>query len=114
MEDMKMLVSVNELKRLLFTIFEGSQPINIRYRLLGQLWHPNFLRIVKMTNDSGAVFYDSSRNTLLSLADLSAIIQFELDCPLHSFQPNFHYQVTPNENYNLAEHGTKNRDAQKS
>jgi hypothetical protein len=109
-----MLVSVNELKRLLFTIFEGSQPTHIRYRLLGQLWHPNFLRVVKISNDPGVVFYDPSRNTLLSLADLSSIIQFELDCPLHSFQPNFHYQVTPNENYKLVENATKNHDVQKS
>lgn len=108
MEDNKTLVSVNELKRLLFAILEGHFPINIRYRMIGQLWHPNFLRVLKISDESGVVFYDATRNSLLSLADLSTIIQFEMDCPLHNFQPNFHYQVTSNENYKVVQNGSEN------
>jgi hypothetical protein len=101
MEETKTIVSVNELRRLIISIVEGRFEICIRFRLIGQLWHPNFLRIVKLTEGSGVLFHDETQNKLFSLSDLGKIVQFELDSSLYAFEPNCHYQVTTNENYKL-------------
>ena len=108
MEYPKTLVSVNELKRLLYAIVEGELQISIRYRLIGHLWHPNFLKVIKITDGSGVLFHDAVQNKLFALPDLSTIIQFELDCSLYTFEPNFHYTLTTNENYKLIQHGNDN------
>jgi hypothetical protein len=97
MEETIMMVSVNELKRLILSIHENQLQVCIRYRTIGQLWHPNFLRIIKITESSAVLFHDAIRKRLILLSDLSSIIQFELDGRLNTFEPNFHYLVS-NEN----------------
>ena len=110
----KAMISVNELKRLLYLIVEGHLQICIRFRLLGQLWHPNFLSIVKISEETGILFRDDAKNGLIALPDLTAIIQFELDSQLYAFEPNFHYQVTTNENYKQRKDATGNYHNERS
>ena len=82
-----------ELKRLMIDLADKRPDICIRFRLLGELWTVNFLKVVRVT-DKGAVFLDDSHG-LLSVSDLNFIMQVEIDKPFQGFQPYYHYEVTP-------------------
>lgn len=88
-------ISVHELKRLLFTITDHRLNICIRYRLIGEMWQVNYMRILKVS-DQGLLLSDEVKNKLVALRDYSRIIQFELDTSFHAFQPHFHYNVNAN------------------
>ena len=68
--------------------------VGIRFRLLGELWKPHFMHIVKMT-ERGAIFNDESTKEFVFVTDLADIVQFEVDDRYHELQPNFHYEVNP-------------------
>jgi hypothetical protein len=88
-------VSVNELKRLLITITDYRLDIGMRYRFMGEMWEPNYMRILRVT-EYGLLLNDEIRNRLIVIRDLSQIIQFELDTSFHAFQPYLHYTLIPN------------------
>lgn len=94
MEDTRVAISVNELKKTLSAIFESDLGVQIRFRTLGHLWYPNFVRILKIENGQGILFFDEGQNFFISLRDLSAITEFEIDTGLYPLEPNYHYQVT--------------------
>jgi hypothetical protein len=89
----KTLISVLELRRLLVDLAEKRPDICIRFRLLGELWSVNFLRVIRIT-EKGAVLLDESQG-LVSVSDLNFVMQFEIDRPFQGFQPYYHYEVTP-------------------
>ena len=68
--------------------------VGIRFRILGELWKPNFMHIVKMT-DRGAIFNDQSTKEFVFVMDLAEVVQFEVDDRYNDLQPNFHYEVNP-------------------
>lgn len=86
------LISVLELRRLLYTIVDNRLATCFRYRLLGEMWQPNFLRVVEIT-DKGVMLNDETNNTFKCLGDLSQIMQFEIDVAVHSFMPHNHYEI---------------------
>ena len=85
-------ISVLELRRLLVLLSENAQTICFRYRLMGQMWQSHFMRVSEVT-DKGVFLKDLIEDKLILISDLSMIMQFELDGPIHSFAPNFHYTV---------------------
>jgi hypothetical protein len=89
----KTLISVLELRRLLVDLGEKRPDICVRFRLLGELWNVNFLRVIRIT-EKGAVLLDESLG-LVSVSDLNFVMQFEIDRPFQGFQPYYHYEVTP-------------------
>jgi hypothetical protein len=97
MEATTSLVSLSDLKRLLFSIAQQQAHVSIRYRTLGQLWYPNFLTVVKLEQGKSVLFHDEIRRKLISLPDISRIMQFELDGKCYPFEPNCHYQVSDDE-----------------
>ena len=88
------VIPLNELRRLIFSIVQHESKTCIRYRTMGQLWNPNFMRIIKIEEDKRVLFHDESRKRIISLPDLSTIVQFELDSKYYPFEPNCHYQVS--------------------
>jgi hypothetical protein len=96
MKKTKGLIEVHELKKQLSSIVEDRLPICFRYRLMCDMWQPNFMRVLKV-DDDGVLLNDEVRNRLISITDLSNIIQFEFDAPLRKFQPHFHYELTDKE-----------------
>jgi hypothetical protein len=96
MEKAKSLISVLELRRLLITIVDYNLPVGFRYRMLGEMWQPGFSRVAKVT-EKGVILNDDSKNKSCIISDLSQIIQFEVDGRIHTFDPNFHYDVTVKE-----------------
>ena len=68
--------------------------INFRYRLIGEMWQSVFMRVLFVT-ETGVMLRDEINNRTILLSELKMIIQFELDSGLHTFDPNFHYDVIP-------------------
>lgn len=89
----KTLISVIDLRRMMVDLSEKRPDISIRFRLLGELWSVNFLRVVRIT-EKGAVLFDESHG-LVSVSDLNFVMQVEIDKPFQGFQPYYHYEVTP-------------------
>ncbi len=93
-------ISFLELKRLLVDLEEKQPGISIRYRLLGETWYHNFVKIVK-ANEHDLTVKDEIADKVLFIRDLRAIIQFELDSPFQTFEPHFHYDVAMRRQYIL-------------
>ena len=93
MEATTTMISVSELEKLLFSISKHEHQICIRYRTIGQLWHPNFLRILKIEDGKRVLFHDETRKQLVQLHDFYTIAQFELDSRLYPYEPNCHYHI---------------------
>jgi hypothetical protein len=89
----KTLISVLELRRLMVDLTEKRPDICIRFRLLGELWHVNFMRVVRVT-EKGVLLFDDTLG-LVSVSDLNFVMQFEIEKPFQAFQPYYHYEVTP-------------------
>lgn len=87
-EHTKNLISVLELKRLLVDLKEKRPDICVRYRLLGEMWVVNSMRVISVT-EKGVMLNDERNNRLINLPDLSSIMQFEIDAPFMGFQPHF-------------------------
>jgi hypothetical protein len=90
----KTLISVLELKQLLIELRDKRNNICIRFRMLGEMWNQNFMRIVDVT-EKGVVLNDEVSNKLIFLQDLTFVMQFEIDAPFQTYQPHFHYEVVP-------------------
>jgi hypothetical protein len=90
----KNLVSVLELKRLLVDLRQKRQDICFRYRLVGEMWIVNAMRVMSVI-EKGVLLNDEQNNKLVTISDLSMIMQFEIDAPFQGFQPHFHYHVKP-------------------
>src|SRR5688572_22711021 len=86
------LISVFDLKNLLVRLKEERPDICVRYRLLGEMWVVNPMRILAIT-EKGAIFRDESTSKLVNLPSLSLVMQFEIDAPFLGFQPHYHYHV---------------------
>ena len=50
------------------------------------------MRVHEVT-DKGVFLKDEQQNKIIFISDLKWIVQFELDGSIHSFAPNFHYEV---------------------
>jgi hypothetical protein len=94
MDPAKKMIGLPELRRLLFGLKEHRPDICIRHRFIGQLWAINFSRVVRVT-EKGVLLNDETSNKLITISNLSQIMQFELDKPFQIYQPHFHYDVTP-------------------
>ena len=94
MSELTKKVAVLELRRLLVELKEHRPDICVRYRMIGQMWAQNFLRVVHVT-DEGVLLNDETSNKLITIPNLSQVIQFELDKAFQLYQPYFHYEVAP-------------------
>ena len=94
MSELAKKIAVLELRRLLVELKEHRPDICVRYRIIGQMWAQNFLRVVHVT-DEGVLLNDETSNKLITIPNLSQVIQFELDKAFQSYQPYFHYEVAP-------------------
>ena len=88
------VVSVNELKWLIKEIHKHHQEVCIKYRLLGERWTANFTRMLYAT-EKGAILNNEKIGQVIFIDDLKTVTQFELDTPIHNFEPRVHYKVTP-------------------
>jgi hypothetical protein len=82
------------LRHLLSDLDGRRQTVGIRFRILGEMWKPNFMRLVRLT-DRGAIFMDESTQEFVFVPELMDIVQVEVEDRLLDLEPHFHYEVTP-------------------
>jgi hypothetical protein len=88
------ILSVQHLRMLLTSIVDNKLEVCIRFRLLGQMWQPNHMRVLKLT-ETGVILNDELRNKMITIPDLTQVMQFELDSSLYQYEPHNHYEVSP-------------------
>jgi hypothetical protein len=93
-KDAGKVVSVLELRKLLYDLRDHKVDVSIRFRRMGEMWKSNFMTVVVL-NERGAIFSDASTNEFVFAMDLSDIMQFELDNRYQAYEPFYHYEVTP-------------------
>lgn len=87
-------VSVPELKRLLFDIVDSRAEVNVRFRLMGEMWQRTHHRVVTITEP--AVFLEDELDARACVVpNINRVMQFELDRAFRQYQPHFHYSVIP-------------------
>jgi hypothetical protein len=101
----KNLISVIELRRLLHDLKDRRPDICVRFRLLGEMWNPNFMGIQALWG-KGILLKDDQDNKLISISDLTNVMQFELDNSFMGFQAHYHYEVKPMPEFQPANLGT--------
>jgi hypothetical protein len=92
MKEPKKKVAVLAFKRLLIELKEHRPDICVRYRLIGQMWAENFLRVIQLT-EHGVLLNDETSGRFVTISDLSHIMQFEIDNSFQMYEPHFHYDV---------------------
>jgi hypothetical protein len=80
------------LKQLLIDIQEHGQGVCVRFRTIGEMWQPNFVRVVNLS-DNRILVNDEVRNKLL-IVNLTSVMQFEVDHKFKGIEPHYHYNVT--------------------
>jgi hypothetical protein len=80
------------LRQLLQDILVRKPDVCFRYRLVGEMWTPNFKKILHVS-EKGILLRDEVTNHLTAINDLSNIIQFEIDSPFQDLRPYCHYDV---------------------
>jgi hypothetical protein len=85
-------VTILSLRRLLVELKDHRPDICVRYRLIGQMWAKQFLRVNRLT-DEGVILNDETSNKSITIPELAQVMQFEIDKPFQAYQPYFHYDV---------------------
>lgn len=78
---------------MLVAIADNRSGPAVRYRIMGEMWQPNFMRVLKVAESGSLLLHDPVKNNIIAVPDFSAIIQFELDGSLYDLEPHFHYTV---------------------
>ena len=86
------LVPVLELRRLLYSMKESRPDIGVRFRLMGELWQPNFSSVLLFT-ENGVAVQEEHTNKVLFVPDLANVMQFEIENAFQQYEPYFHYSV---------------------
>ena len=94
MQTVRSLISVVDLQRLLMQLQQHRPDICIRYRILGEMWVSHFMSVVNIS-EKVLLLNDEVNHRLITIHDLSNIMQFEIDKPFSGFQPYFHYEEQP-------------------
>ena len=87
-------VSIPELKRLLFDIVDSRAEVNVRFRLIGEMWQTSHNRIVTITEPSVILENELDTRSFV-VPNIGNVMQFELDRNFRQYQPHFHYSVIP-------------------
>ena len=88
------VVSTTRLKQLLTRMRDNPQSsVCIRTRCLGEMWHPNFTRVLMLTDRGVVILSDEVQRKPVIIPFVRDIIQFEIDKPFQEYEPHFHYTV---------------------
>jgi len=84
-------LSSTKLRQLLIDLKEHGTNTCVRYRLIGDMWQTDFMRVVSVSEDR-VLLNDETMNKLFSIP-LNSIIQIELDHKFKEYQPHNHYTI---------------------
>ena len=87
------IVTTTELKALFADIVARPSGICVRTRLLGEMWHPNFMHLLMVTKSGVIILNDEALRKAVTILRIEDIIQFEIDRKFQIYEPHFHYDV---------------------
>ena len=90
--DTSILVSAAELRGLLADILINSPGTCVRFRLFGELWQRQFMRIVNVTARE-ITLRNEATGQIEVVPNIGNVLQFEIDTKFRNYQPHFHYEV---------------------
>src|SRR5687767_8840709 len=65
----------------------------VRTRLLGEMWHPNFMSVLMITQSGVIILNDEIQRKAVTILRPQDVVQFEIDKKFQNFEPHFHYDV---------------------
>ena len=86
-------VTTTQVKALLTEIAANPCGVCIRTRLLGEMWHPNFMHLLMITKGGVIIFNDEILRKAVTIMRVEDVIQFEIDRKFQNYEPHFHYDV---------------------
>ena len=87
------IVTTTELKLLLVRMLDTHSGTCLRPRLLGEMWHRNFLHLLMFTKTGVVILNDEVERRAITIMGVEDIVQFELDQKFENYMPHFHYEV---------------------
>ena len=93
--DAEGIVTVTELRNMLYRLQDKSPDTCVRFRLIGKVWNDSFVN-VRDVSDLGIVFVNrNAADQLLNISNLANVVQFELETSFENYRAHFHYSVQP-------------------
>ena len=86
------IISLLELKLLAKSIIRKHAKIRIKCLLEGGSWTSQFLSVMMVT-EKGLVLNDDSNNKIKSIKFIDQIVQFVIDKPFDSYNPDLAYVI---------------------
>lgn len=87
------VVTTTQLKALLTELAGEPSGVCIRTRLIGEMWHPNFMHVLMITKTGVIILNDDVLRKAVTILRVDDIIQFEIDRKFQIYEPHFHYDV---------------------
>ena len=92
MREINTTISLQEFKRLVYDLSESQHGSCMRYRLIGEMWYHNFVKVLR-TDEQGLTMIDEVSERMIVVRSLSSVVQFELDRSFQSYRPNAQYDI---------------------
>jgi len=90
------VVTTTEIMQLLTRLKDYPESgVCIRFRSLGEMWYPNFLRVLMLTAKGVVILNDEMERKAVTIQRIGDIMQIEIDQPFQNYRPHFHYTVRP-------------------
>lgn len=90
MELTQATITTLEFKRLIFELWEHAPDTRIRFRVIGQMWMKNFVRITHITASSAMIVQEKDQ---LKYVGINDVTEFELESGFQAFKPHNHYTI---------------------
>jgi hypothetical protein len=90
--DSSILVSAAELRGLLADILINGPGTCVRFRLFGERWQEQFMRILNVTSRE-ITLRNEATGQIEVVSNIGNVLQFEIDTKFRNYQPHFHYEV---------------------
>ena len=87
------VVSTTQLKALFAQLLLDPSGVCVRTRLLGEMWHPNFMHVLMITKTGVIILNDEVLRKAVTILRTEDIVQFEIDRKFQIYEPHFHYDV---------------------
>jgi hypothetical protein len=84
-------LSTLQLRQLLIDIKENAPNVCVRFRLIGEMWQEQMMRVV-VVSDERVLLLNETENKLVSIT-IQHVMQFEVDNKFKILEPYNHYDI---------------------
>ena len=87
------VVTTTQLRAFFAEVVANPSGMCVRTRLLGEMWHPNFMHLLMVTKGGVIILNDEVLRKAITIMRIEDIIQFEIDRKFQIYEPHYHYDV---------------------